>query len=1116
MYKLPSGELNLAELQKKVLEKWKKESTFKKSIEFRGKENEFVFYDGPPFANGLPHYGHLLTSYIKDSVARFQTTIGRRTERRFGWDCHGLPAEMETEKELKVSGRTSITEYGIDKFNDACRSSVMKYSKQWQEYIEKAGRWVDFEEDYKTMDTPYMESVLWGFTELYKKGLIYEDFRVVPYSWKCETPLSNFETKMDNSYRSHTSKTATVKFKLNTSKNFASGLNVYALIWTTTPWTLPSNLSLAVNKNIEYVVLKVSENEGVLLAKNLASKYEKELGKNILLEVKGEDLVGMSYTPLFDFFQSKENAFKIIHGDFVEDAEGTGIVHLAPGFGEDDWQACKNNNISIVCPVDDGGRFTGDLYDTILPYTERLEFENLTEEHNSLIQELLSSHPEMHFDGAEKSFEFYKKHREKFGVAPMVIKKRDTKEIIGIGGILAHSENKPLKDENAEVLCFLKDKFQGFGFGGEAFKHFTKLAFVRFGVKEVCAVIFKENQNSIKMLNKIGFTSKANIIDARSGFEVAKLSTSFYPSHFKQGGLEFKNEGSLPSNFKYKPTQNTYYIYKEGAFVGAIDITENILSYEFTQKEIEETAIKEMLDRFALDAITADFPLKNFGFFESKPVFKRLSTVLKLSGRQVFDANDDIIHFLKQSGLLVKQEQYIHNYPHCWRTDTPLIYKAVSSWYVGVSTFKDRMVELNKQINWMPSHIRDGQFGKWLENARDWSITRNRFWGTPVPVWKVVNKKTGLEVLPAVLNSSLNEFVKIHQNPLKNEFLNIKVKFDDGGEFFFSHINHLQKALQDGTLNGNTIANITYRRTFVFGSIKELEEFFGTQIKDLHRPFIDNLKITDPKNKECEIVRVTDVLDCWFESGSMPFASVHYPFENKDWFETHNPADFIVEYVAQTRGWFYTLMVLSTAIFDRIPFKNCLCHGVILDENGQKLSKRLRNYPDPLEVFDTFGSDAMRFFLLSSSVVMGGDLNISKDGAEIREVIRLVIKPIWNAYTFFAMYANADGIKAEYSVKSQDVMDVYILSKLQAFSSKMKLELEGYNFPEACNEIESFLDVLNNWYIRRNKDRFWKEEKDESKISAYNTLWTVLFEFSKIISSILPFTAESLFQHLQE
>ena len=622
--------------------------------------------------------------------------------------------------------------------------------------------------------------------------------------------------------------------------------------------------------------------------------------------------------------------------------------------------------------------------------------------------------------------------------------------------------------------------------------------------------------------------------DARLKTVINKFVLKKHPKSFKTRHLEFKKEGSM--NFERKLGKDAYFIYNDGKIIGAAEITGENLDYIFLEgvnESLIEEALKEMIARFAYFGVKTKHHitnyLKNLGFFETKQedgtkILRRPTDVLNLAGRQVFDGNDDITSFLKLAHRVIRQEQYIHNYPHCWRTDTPLIYKAVSSWYVAVSTFRDKMVELNKEINWVPNHIRDGQFGKWLENARDWSITRNRFWGTPVPVWKVHDENNEeirathhffptLEELRKFLNGIEEKRQNILSKFKKNEFWNIRITSEKEEEVFF--FPKIEEALKFegfvGTFNGFYVST---KRNYVFGSKQELNEFFGSEIEDLHRPFIDELTMKDPYNEKHTIVRVSDVLDCWFESGSMPFASVHYPFENKDWFETHNPADFIVEYVGQTRGWFYTLVVLSTALFGRIPFKNCLCHGVILDENGQKLSKRLRNYPDPLEVFETYGSDAMRFFLLSSPVVLGGDLRISKDGKEIRDVVRLVIKPIWNAYSFFAMYANADLVQAKYDVTSQNVMDKYIFSKLALFALDMKLELESYNFPNACKKIEEFIDVLNNWYIRRNKERFWKEAKDEDKLSAYNTFYTVLLEFSKVISPILPFTSESLFENL--
>lgn len=792
-YPAASSNPSFPEMEEKILARWGKENIFQQSVTNRPAQiadsnNEFIFYDGPPFANGLPHYGHLLTGYVKDIVARYQTMQGKRVERRFGWDCHGLPAEMGAEKELGISGRIQITEFGIDKFNDHCRSSVMRYTNEWEDYVTRQARWVDFEHSYKTMDTNYMESVMWAFKQLHEKGLVYESMRVMPYSWACETPLSNFETRMDNSYRKKESKAATVAFTLKDKPKAApEGCAAYkVLAWTTTPWTLPSNLALAVGKDIDYVAIA---KEGIcyITAKSALKTYEKELGVEVVANFKGSDLVGLNYEPLFPYFKNTDYAFRILSADFVTDTDGTGIVHLAPGFGEDDFAICVENEIPVICPVDNAGKFTDEMHD------------------------------------------------------------------------------------------------------------------------------------------------------------------------------------------------------------------------------IEGLSIK---------------------------------------GKQVFETNDDIIKHLKTTGAWLRTEQYIHDYPHCWRTDTPLIYKAVPSWYVEVTKFRDRMVELNQQINWMPGHVKDGLFGKWLENARDWSISRNRFWGSPIPVWK-------------------------SDNPHNKEL-------------------------------------------YVFGSIKELEDFFGVEVKDLHKPFIDDLTKPDPLDPQYTLKRVPDVFDCWFESGSMPYAQAHYPFENKEWFEKHFPADFIVEYAAQTRGWFYTLMVLSTALFDRPPFLNCICHGVILDEKGQKLSKRLNNYADPKAIFAEYGADALRWLMVSSPVMRGMELLIDKEGKMVRDVLRLSIKPIWNSYHFFTLYANSDGITAQFITQSDNLMDSYILAKLKDAVEHIKHAMDNYDTPSACAAVEGFFEVLNNWYIRRCRPRFWKTEKDADKQAAYDTLYTVLHVMCRAAAPLLPLLTEAIYLGLTE
>ncbi len=770
-YKEVKAKADFVELENEVLKFWEEDKTFEKSVTQRSGAEEFVFYDGPPFANGTPHYGHIMVSYVKDVVARFQTMNGKKVERRLGWDCHGLPAEMSAEKQLGVSGRKQIEEFGVEKFNNFCRQDVLKYSGIWVDMFKRIGRWVDFSNDYKTMNLSFMESVISNFKQLYDKGLVYEDYRVLPYSWAAETPLSNFE--VNQGYQDKTDNAITVMFKLE------NGMNI--LVWTTTPWTLPSNLMLAVGLDIDYAVME-ENGQKYILAEALLGRYKKQLEKAVKVgSLKGKDLVGLGYEPMFPYFKQlkEKGAFRVLSGEFVSTEDGTGIVHIAPGFGQDDFEACRayDENFPIVCPVDEAGKFTAEVPD--------------------------------------------------------------------------------------------------------------------------------------------------------------------------------------------------------------------------------------------------------------------------YQGKQVFETNEPIMQWLKENGLLVKKEQYTHSYPFCWRTDTPLIYKAMSSWFVKVTDFRDNMVKNNQQINWVPEHIKDGRFGKWLEGARDWSISRNRFWGTPIPVWK-------------------------SDNP-------------------------------------------NFPRIDVFGSLEEIREKTGVEVKDLHKPYIDEVVYPNPDDPSGQTMmrRVGDVFDCWFESGSMPYAQVHYPFENKQWFENHFPADFIVEAMDQTRGWFYTLTVLSTALHNRPAFKNCICTGLLMAEGGQKLSKRLKNYPDPNEVLGSIGSDALRWFLVSSPVLKGGNLAVDKEGKEIAKASRVAQIPLWNAYYFFTLYANAEGYRAKEINSSSEAIDNYILSKLKRLGAIAKQGLESYDVSMATNEVASFMEVLNNWYIRRTRDRFW-----EGDVQAFDTLYTVLVNVCKIIAPLMPFLSEYIYKNL--
>jgi isoleucyl-tRNA synthetase len=794
-FRIPSSP-KFAELEERVLAYWKADNTFQASVDRNpageNGENEFVFYDGPPFANGLPHYGHLLTGYVKDIVPRYQTMRGRHVERRFGWDCHGLPAELEAMSQLGLKTKDDILELGIEKFNAACRSSVLRYTDEWQDYVTRQARWVDFDHDYKTLNPDYMESVLWAFKTLYDKGYVYEGLRVLPYCWNDETPLSNHELRMDEEvYQRRQDPAVTVGFRLETGE--------LALIWTTTPWTLPSNQAVSVGSDIDYVVVE-HEGERYILAEARLAAYARELGDDvadrIVRRLKGSELVGLAYQPPFSYFIGNENSHQILAGDeYVTTEDGTGLVHMSPAFGEVDKEVADSAGIIAAVPVDAAGKFTAEVPD---------------------------------YQGLQ------------------------------------------VFDANAEIIDDLKARTRG---------------------------------------EEAGATTAGTV--------------------------------------------------------------------------------------------------------------------------------------------LFRQETYDHSYPHCWRCRNPLIYKAVSSWFVEVTKFRDRMGELNQEITWVPEHVKDGQFGKWLANARDWSISRNRFWGSPIPVWKS----------------------------------------DDPA----------------------------YPRVDVYGSIAELEADFGVSVPDLHRPFIDELTRPNPDDPtgKSTMRRIEDVLDVWFDSGSMPYAQVHYPFENAEWFDNHYPGDFIVEYIGQTRGWFYTMHILATALFDRPAFSSCISHGIVLGSDGQKMSKSLQNYPAVSEVFDRDGADAMRWFLMSSPILRGGNLIVTEQG--IRDGVRQVMIPLWNAWYFFSLYANVASGGAGYDAKintgSTDVLDRYILAKLRQFNETVTRELDRLNVAAACDATRTFLEVLSNWYIRRSRDRFWDGESAESH-AAFDTLYTVLETTSRVVAPLLPLTTEEIWRGL--
>ncbi|MBX3193484.1 MAG: isoleucine--tRNA ligase [Microbacteriaceae bacterium] len=798
MYPTIPASPDFPEIERGILAFWKKDDTFRASVENRDGCEEWVFYDGPPFANGLPHYGHLLTGYAKDLFPRFQTMRGKQVVRRFGWDTHGLPAELEAMRQLGITQKHEIEDMGIGAFNAKARESVLHYTKEWEDYVTRQARWVDFENDYKTLDITFMESVIWAFKTLYDKGLAYEGFRVLPYCWNDETPLSNHELRMDDDvYKMRQDQSVTVTFPLVGERAEALGLTgVEALAWTTTPWTLPTNAALAVGPGIRYAVVpsgplaEPDDAHRYLLAEDTIGAYLKELGYENRADVvvastlEGTDLAGVRYEPLWGYYLDEygPEAFQLLVADYVATGEGTGIVHQAPAYGEDDQVTCAEAGIPTILSLDDGGRF--------------------------------------------------------------------------------------------------------------------------------------------------------------------------------------------------------------------------------------------------------------------------LASVPEVAGQLWSDANKPLVQLLREAGRLFQLKSYEHSYPHCWRCRNPLIYKAVSSWYVRVTEFRDRMGELNQQITWVPENVKDGQFGKWLSNARDWSISRNRYWGSPIPVWK-----------------------------------------SDDPE---------------------------HPRIDVYGSLEELERDFGALPTnaagepDLHRPFVDELTRPNPDDPtgKSTMRRIEDVLDVWFDSGSMPFAQVHYPFENRDWFDTHSPADFIVEYIGQTRGWFYLMHVLSTALFDRPAFSSVLSHGIVLGSDGQKMSKSLRNYPDVSEVFDRDGADAMRWFLMSSSVIRGGNLIVTEEG--IRAGVRELMLPLWSTYYFFTLYANAGGVTATWRTDSTHQLDRYLLAKTRTLIGDVTSDLEALDSPLAAEKLRDFGDVLTNWYVRRSRDRFWAGDDQD----AFDTLYTVLETVMRVAAPLLPLVSEEIWKGL--
>ncbi|MDR1389721.1 MAG: isoleucine--tRNA ligase [Treponema sp.] len=805
MYKAVDPKVNFPKLEEEILAFWEANHIFEKSVRSREGAEDFVFYDGPPFATGMPHFGHFVPSTIKDIIPRYKTMKGFHVERRFGWDCHGLPVETLIEKELGLNSKSDIEKYGVAAFNDACRASVLRYVAEWRRIITRLGRWVDFDNDYKTMDRDYMETIWWVMASLWEKELLYEGHYILPYCPRCATVLSNHELNLGGFKDVH-DPAVTLRFKVKGTvpgssasasvepADLAEGAGAaYILAWTTTPWTLPSNLALTLGGDIDYALVQ-DKSDRYLLAKERVSAYYRDESEYRLIWVKkGAELTGIKYEPLFPYFAdaAESNAFRTYTGDFVTVEDGTGVVHTAPGFGEDDARVLKGTGIPVVCPIDEECRFTEEVSD-------------------------------------------------------------------------------------------------------------------------------------------------------------------------------------------YK-----------GIFVK--------------------------------------------------------------------DADKAIIERLRNEGKLVRREQILHPYPHCWRCGSPLIYRAIGSWFVNVEKIKADMIACNNNIFWVPGHIKTGRFGKWLEGARDWAISRNRYWGNPLPIWRC----------------------------------------GDCG------------------------------KTVCVGSREELKALSGKDCEDLHKQFVDNITIPCAAAGEkarggspgCggTMRRIPEVLDCWFESGAMPYGQNHYPFEHREFFDAHFPADFINEGLDQTRGWFYTLIILSTALFKKPAFKNCIVSGLVLAADGKKMSKSLKNYTDPMEVVNNFGADALRLFLVHSPVVKSDDLRYNDES--IKEVMKTIIIPLWNAYSFFVTYANIDGAKASAAPQApSNPLDRWILSEAEHLSQSVSAALDSYDLAHAVDPILEFIDLLNNWYIRRSRRRFWKSGSagsDTDKAEAYASLYAALKTLVLVASPFMPFTTDAIWQNLR-